>query len=315
MPEELGPSSLAWQRSGDWRTILMSLWAGSMQNMHPQLGAGVEEHSNFFDERWQRLYRSIYPILGMIYDGPRAAETARQVREYHRTIHGVDKHGQRYSALNPDTFFWAHCTFVMVPILTYEYFGVPYTSAEKEQAWTEGLRWWALYGISKHDVPPDWAGFERYWDDMCANVLEDNRATRDVLDIARIAKPPALSWLPDLMWRVLRIPVSRGFVWITVGMYPDAVRRRLGFHWTRRDEVALRTAGRAVGLMWRLVPRERRYHPRARDAWRRAHGRTPTEAPLVETPPRNLPPAEHRANPKHYVPATPRRVVQYGGST
>jgi len=31
--------------------------------MHPQLGAGVEEHSNFFDERWQRLYRSIYPIL------------------------------------------------------------------------------------------------------------------------------------------------------------------------------------------------------------------------------------------------------------
>ena len=303
MPEPLGPESLAWQRGGDWRTLLMSLWAGSMQNMHPQLGAGVEQHSRFFDERWQRLYRSIYPILGMIYDGERAPETARQVRDYHRTIKGVDKHGRRYSAMNPDTFFWAHCTFVMIPILTYEYFGRPYTRAEKEQAWAEGLQWWALYGISKHDIPPDWASFERYWDDMCANVLEDNKATRDVLDIARIAKPPAAPWLPDQVWRLLRIVISRNFVWITVGMYPEPVRQRLGFHWTRRDEIALRGLGRIVRTAWTLVPRERRQHPRARAAWRRARGQVPADAPLVETPARNLPPLEHRGDPTHYAPA------------
>ena len=60
MPEPLGPDSLMWRYFGDWRGLLLALWAGSMQNMHPQLGAGVEEHSEFFDERWERLYRSLY---------------------------------------------------------------------------------------------------------------------------------------------------------------------------------------------------------------------------------------------------------------
>jgi uncharacterized protein (DUF2236 family) len=31
--------------------MLQGPWAGSLQNMHPQLGAAVEEHSTFFRER------------------------------------------------------------------------------------------------------------------------------------------------------------------------------------------------------------------------------------------------------------------------
>ena len=36
-----------------------------------------------------------------------------QVREYHIGIKGVDDQGRRYSALNPDVFYWAHATFFM----------------------------------------------------------------------------------------------------------------------------------------------------------------------------------------------------------
>lgn len=39
-----------------------------------------------------------------MYDGPRAAETARVVRGYHATIQSVDAHGRPYHALNPGTF-------------------------------------------------------------------------------------------------------------------------------------------------------------------------------------------------------------------
>jgi len=46
-----------------------------MQNMHPQLGAAVEEHSTFFRERWPRLMRSLYPIGGVVSDGDRAPTT------------------------------------------------------------------------------------------------------------------------------------------------------------------------------------------------------------------------------------------------
>lgn len=300
--EPLGPDSLMWRYFGDWRGVLLGLWAGSMQNMHPQLGAGVEEHSRFFDERWERLYRSLYPIGGCVYDGDRAAHTARQVRDYHLTIKGVDKHGRPYSALNPDTFFWAHATFVMIPILVCEHFGTPLTLAEKERIYAEGVQWWRLYGLSMRPVPPDWDSFERYWDRMTGSGLEDNRATRDVLDIARIAKPPTARLLPDPLWTLARIPISRGFVWLTVGMYPPAVRQLLGYRWTWLDERAFRLVGRAVATAWRFVPFERRMHPRARSAWQRSRGAIPPDAPLVETPARNLPPAHERHRPTHYCP-------------
>lgn len=298
----LGPESLMWRYFGDWRGILLSLWAGSMQNMHPQLGAGVEEHSRFFEERWQRLYRSLYPIGGCVYDGERAADTARAVRDFHRTVKGVDKHGRPYSALNPETYFWAHATFVLIPVLVCEYFGTPLTHAEKEQVYAEGIQWWRLYGMSMRPVPPNWDAFLAYYEQMCAHVLEDNKATRDVLDIAHIAKPPNLQWLPDPVWALLRIPIAHGFVWVTVGMYPPPVRELLDFRWRARDERAFRLVGRAVATAWRLVPRDRRYHPRARAAWRRSRGELPADAPLVETPARNLPPVHERSRPTHYCP-------------
>lgn len=300
--EPLGPASLMWRYFGDWRGVLLALWAGSMQNMHPQLGAGVEEHSRFFDERWERLYRSLYPIGGCVYDGDRAQTTATAVRDYHRTIHGIDKHGRPYSALNPDTFFWAHATFVMIPVLICEHFDTPMTQTQKEQLYAEGVQWWRLYGLSMRPVPPDWNAFEKYFENMAVSILEDNKATRDVLNIAGIDKPPSAALLPDPLWALARIPISRGLLWFTVGMYPPAVRDRMGYSWSRADNAAFRIVGRMIGTAWRLVPFDQRMHPRARSAWRRSRGQLGADAPLVETPRRNLPPPHEREKPTHYCP-------------
>lgn len=298
-PSPLGPETLTWKYFGDWRGLLLALWAGSMQNMHPQLGAGVEQHSEFFEERWARLFRSLYPIGGVVYDGPRAVQTAREVRGYHDRIRGIDRHGRPYHALEPDTFFWAHATFVMMSVLINEHFGTPLTEQQKRQVYDEGVQWYRMYGLSMRPVPPDWDAFQRYWDHMCTNVLEVNKATTDVLDIARIAKPPMLRSLPDPLWILLRVPISRVFVWLTTGMHPEPVRRKLGHRWTRGDELALRAVGRTIAATWRLVPFQYRYHPRARAGWRRAGGGADRR---VETPDRNLPPAHERDDPKHYVP-------------
>src|SRR5690242_10021276 len=100
----LGPDSLTWQLFGDWRGLLQGPWAGSMQNMHPQLGAAVQQHSIFFIERLPRLLRSLYPIGGVVFDGDRSPQTGAEVRDYHIGIKGVDDQGRRYSALNPDVF-------------------------------------------------------------------------------------------------------------------------------------------------------------------------------------------------------------------
>ncbi|MFJ6084400.1 oxygenase MpaB family protein [Streptomyces sp. NPDC092369] len=277
---------MVWRYFSDWRSLLLSLWAGSMQNMHPGLGAGVQEHSHFFEERWQRLFRSLYPIAGVVYDGPDAARTARQVRDYHLGVKGVDRHGRPYHALDPDTFFWAHATFVMIPVLVCQYFGRPLTTEQKEQLYAESLQWYRLYGVSDRPAPANWPDFCAYFDRMCAEVLEDNWPTRAVLDIRHIVKPPTLRRLPDALWKVLRVPVTRPMIWLTVGMYPPTIRARLGYRWSRRSAVALWLLGRAIALGWHLVPFERRYHPRARAAWRRTRGLPVAQ---VETPRRNLP--------------------------
>lgn len=300
--EPLGPTSLTWQYFGDWRGVLLAPYAGAMQNMHPGLGAGVSEHSRFFEERWQRLFRSLYPIGGVVYDGPRAAETARQVRGYHDTIKGVDRHGRAYHALDPDTFYWAHATFFMLTVLVADRFGPGLDTARKRQLFDEHVQWWRMYGMSMRPVPDSWEDFCAYWDRMAADVLEDNQATRDVLDIRGIAKPPVLHRLPDAVWRLVRGPQARFTVWYTVGLFPPAARKRLGYSWSERDERRLRRFGRFVHHVWKLVPPARRFHPRARAGWDREAGVRAGDAPVVETPARNLPLPEERDWPQHYSP-------------
>jgi len=190
----------------------------------------------------------------------------------------------------------------MGTIVTAENFSGGLTEAQKRQLFTEHIQWYRLYGMSMRPVPETWEAFQEYWDHMCRNVLEDNKATRDVLDLSGLGKPPYMTWLPDPLWRLARIPLARGFVWLTVGMYDQPVRDLLGYSWTSRDQKIHNAVGRTVNAVFRLVPWRYRYQPRARAGWDRADGRIPADAPLVHTPARNLPPLEQRDNPMHYSP-------------
>ena len=40
--DPLGPDSLTWKYFGDLRTGMMGVWIGALQNMYPELGAGVD---------------------------------------------------------------------------------------------------------------------------------------------------------------------------------------------------------------------------------------------------------------------------------
>lgn len=256
MPVPLGPESLTWKYFGDWRGMLQGPYAGSMQNMHPQLGAAVEQHSQFFRERWQRLLRSLYPIGGVVFDGDRAPMTGAEVRDYHVNIKGVDDQGRRYSALNPDVFYWAHATFFMGTIIVAERFCGGITEAEKRQLFDEHITWYQMYGMSMRPVPKSWEEFQEYWDHMCTNVLEDNKATRDVLDLTTLAVPPFAPWIPKWLWALQRRMLSPFFVWFTVGLYDPPVRKRLGYTWSDRDEWLHRSFGRLVNVVFRFVRRD-----------------------------------------------------------
>src|SRR3977135_2004044 len=81
---ELGPDSLLWRWAGDTRIAFLRGMIWLLQLMPPAIGAGVLEHSDFFGDPYGRVFRSLPRILGVVYDGPDATATGREVRDFHR---------------------------------------------------------------------------------------------------------------------------------------------------------------------------------------------------------------------------------------
>lgn len=306
--DPLGPDSLTWKYFGDLRTGMMGIWIGAIQNMYPELGAGVTEHSILMREPLQRVARSVYPIMGVVYDGDRAAQTGQQIKGYHRTIKGTDVDGRRYHALNPETFYWAHATFFMLVIKVAEYFCGGLTEAEKRQLYDEHVQWYRMYGMSMRPVPESWEEFQEYWKRVGRDELEINQATLEIFNM-RIPKPKFVL-IPTPVWDQLFKPMVAGQRWIAAGLFEPAVREKAGMHWTPGDEILLRVFGKLVEMAFLAVPDEIRLHPRALSAYRRAQGRARDDAPLVEAPGFTAPPRDRRGLPMHYFPPRSRPALR-----
>ncbi len=280
-PTPLSADSLTWQLFGDLRGLLLIARTGTLQNMHPDISAALVEHSNFFQNPWHRLLRSIPPILGVVYDGDRAVCTGRKVRDFHRGIGGHNSSGQAYHALNPELYYWAHATFFEGQIALCEFFGTPLTEADKERLYQESIQWYALYGLTMAPVPPDYASFQRYWQQMIDTRLQNTTVT-DWYFRNGHSVPAPYDALRGPLWNwLLRPIVSGGSQWLTAGTLPPVLRERLGLTWTATDERLLRSLGSVTRNLWRLAPKHWRYLPTARRAMQRvADG---AESPRADT--------------------------------
>ncbi|MFF3571027.1 oxygenase MpaB family protein [Nocardia jiangxiensis] len=198
---------------------------GILQNMHPAVGAALQQHSNFFDNPWDRLVRSVPQIQGMIYDADNEAQ-AERVRDYHKPLEGIDSRGERYHALNPDVYWWTHATFIELNIAINEYFGTPLTDAQKDQLIAEGVTWWRMYGLSDRVLVSNYAEFQEYWNRTIDEVLERNPTTDFALDLNR-TRIPALPGIPEPLWSVIWRPVMAFNLWLANGLMPERARQIL----------------------------------------------------------------------------------------
>ncbi len=150
----LGPDSLIWRWAADMRIAFEGGTAGLLQTMDPAIGYALIEHSNFFEDPVDRVFRSLPGILGTVYDGTDAEATGKRVRDCHRDIKGVRPDGTRYHALNPETYWWAHATFQRMVERVAEYRDTHrLTDAEHDRLHDEGREWYCRYGMGD-SVPP-----------------------------------------------------------------------------------------------------------------------------------------------------------------
>lgn len=277
-----GPGSLLFELYGDRRGFLVAPAIGLMQLMHPDLGRGVEQHSAFYDEPLERLFRSVPQIQGTIFDGEQAARTAAQVRDFHQDIKGTMPDGRRYHALDPDTFWWAHATFIDTVFRSHDLFFLhPLTPTQKAVVYAEGVAWWQQYGLSMRPVPPTYDDFRDYWQGMLADGLEATPAARGLVDFMQDPAAMPQPWVPQQLWRLVGPGAAIGFREVLAGTLPPEVRETFGMRWTRANEAAFTAFRRTVATTWPLLPYRTRIMPRARAAYAR-DGRVGVRRALVQ---------------------------------
>ena len=248
----LGPDSLVWRYFGDNRMYLIGPRPAVLQNMLAELGQGVLDHSVFFDDTAARVKRSIPPIMTTVYGAEDSGEGVR-VRDFHRDIKGDmpsrDGSGSRYHALDPDTYYWAHATFVEQVLYFADTFVKRLTDDEKEQIFLESKTWYRRYGVSDRAMPADYAGFQRYWDRMLEEVLVAHPTAK--YGVGYVTKGfPRPKGVSPLTWKLLAPVFDPVAAFITTGGMPPRARDLLGLPWGARRE----TAYRAFAALWRSRP-------------------------------------------------------------
>ena len=263
----LGRDSLVWKYFGDNRMYLIGPRPAVLQNMLAQLGQGVLDHSVFFSDTAARVKRSIPPIMMTVYGEPDSGEGTR-VRDFHRDIKGdmtlPNGTGVRYHALDPDTYFWAHATFVEQVLYFADTFVKRLTDDEKEQIYAESKTWYRRYGVSDRPMPANYAAFQRFWEHMMDDVLVAHPTAK--YGVGYVTKGfPRPKGVSPLTWRLVAPVFDPVAAFLTTGGMPPRARDLLDLPWSRRQERAYRVfaaawRSRPVNWVWDRLPMTVRYN-------------------------------------------------------
>lgn len=252
----LGPESASWRYTSDIRGFFGAGYALLLQTAHPTISAGVRDHSNYKNEPWQRLFRTLDYVNLTIYGGEDAVEVTRRLREMHKRIKGTNPDGTKYHALEPEAYAWVQATLVRAVIDVNERFVGTMTPAEHEQVYQEWLGLARLLGVRQGDLPERYADFGAYFDRMVEQKLTLTESAVDVLDsLRRPARPWFLPRWTEWLWRVLIMPAAYVLTLTTTGMLPPVVRARLGLKWTPGKERQFRAIGAMSRALTPVLPR------------------------------------------------------------
>ena len=269
-----GPASEAWALN---REAMLLLGAGPrallLQLAHPQVAAGVADHSDFRADPWARLEGTLRSYLRIVYGTRTAArdEVAR-LNALHRTITGPT-----YRARDPELSLWVHATLVDSTIVVADRWLEPLSRERRARYYRETLPIGRAFGIPADLLPPDLATFEAY---VASALGPDGRVkvgplARELADV--VLHPPlgpvvpALDWLPPAAYAWT--------LWPAIGLLPPSVRADYGLRWGRLE----RTVSTWLVASWRWwrprLPATLRQMPAAIAANRRVEDARRTPGP------------------------------------
>jgi uncharacterized protein (DUF2236 family) len=241
-----GPDSITRAIASDARTFIAAGYALMLQVAHPTVGAGVAEHSNFKEDPWGRLLRTLDFTNGLIYGDPMtAAGIGRAVHAMHKKIKGVKPDGTRYHAMEPEAYAWVHITLFDAIVRAHHRFGRRLSPEEVRRFYYEWVPLGRLLGVRERDLPADFSDFPDYFDHMVDERLEPNQTVFDVLGTMEKPMQPPVPAAMQAGFRAISPLLARGQKLATIGLMPRALQRKLGLSLTRSQKIELNAVAAA----------------------------------------------------------------------
>ncbi len=217
-PGLFGPDSATWRVHADFPGMLAGgLCALMLQALHPQVLAGVWDHSDFRNDLVGRLRRTTGFVAGTSFAGTAQADRLiARVRAIHAHVRGTTADGLPYAADDPALLSWVHASEAYAFLQGFRaYSGVETPGWAQDRYYAEGHRVAAALGAI--EMPADRAAMAAYLDAMRPALRYDGRA-REVLEV-----------LAQIRLPVPGAAISRGlFLGAGAALLPPWAERMLG---------------------------------------------------------------------------------------
>jgi uncharacterized protein (DUF2236 family) len=258
-----GPDSLTWRVNREGALLLGGGRALLLQVAHPLVAAGVAQHSNYREDPFGRLYRTLDTVTTIVFGTtPEAKAAAARLHRVHTRVKGEAHDGTPYVATDPELLMWVHATLVDTSLLVYENYIGPLSLDERERYYQEQTLLGEQYGIPREQQPATYRDFNDYFDETV------NGGTLQVTDSLRDVS--AATMRPKLPVPFLGRPVVEYFNLVTTALMPAWLREELGLAWGPRRERVHAAQRNVIRRLIPVLPSLLRDFPPARSAERRA---------------------------------------------
>lgn len=218
-----GPDSASWQVLGDVASLVGGIRGLLIQAAHPEVVAGVGDHSRYRDDPLGRLSRTSAYVTATTFGAmPEVGAAVETVKRIHRRVIGVSERGIAYNASDPGFSAWVHNALTDSFLVANQVFGrSTLNSADCDRFVLEQQKVGSLLDA---DPMPDTARDLHIWiaehPDIAPSkamtdaveFLENPPLTRGVLSSYKVLRNAAIATIPVRVRRVLGLEAKRGAI-------------------------------------------------------------------------------------------------------
>jgi len=236
-----------------------------LQLADPAVAAGVAQHSNFREDPYGRLRRTLTSTFSVAFGTTTRAEGAiEHLNAIHRSVSGtIPESEEDYQALDPVRLLWVHATLVDTALRIFDRYVEPLTVADMDAYLRESRPVAIRLGVPE-SLFPDTVAELRAW--MAERIA---RGAVHVTPTARSLSQSVLypsRFPPRFVWTAAHL--------ISFSVLPPEILRAYDIRWGKRRARAMSRVSTATRNVLPLVPGPLRYVP----AWRAARRRLVTGA-------------------------------------